>query len=849
MEVPSEIELSEDVAGQEEKANEEEDGLEQLQRDPQEVEDTLRDTQITPEVLNMLRQDHHVDLSQCPDSYKENSKQEKLLLAIAENFRSQYAHLYPDRKPLLMCPRNECGVQKFVSTTLRPTLLSHPELYSWEGCASFVSEFLSMKPLEPPFDPPRHLFSPALVLQTQRGTCFDFSTLLCSLLLGAGYDAYCVSGYAVKDICLLNQSRQECPLLVPPEKRKTEEQKQEMRKYSVKPPRDLRSSFKQQQEARRQAETEAAVHKERQEAEREQEERERPPPDSLLGLRVHCWVLVLCGKRKVPENFFIDPLTGKSYATTNENFLGIESVWNHQNYWVNMQDCRFGCAKMTYDLGDAEKWEYLLFGPTSQSQQLIREQQDIENEDETDEALFEMPQSWVSPIYISQEDMESRCPGGTKVTQYRKAKLEKFAPYLLKDGLVTRLSVYDDLDCTQLKTVKEWYKNRHDHLEEKELEKTSNVTVEHFSPGRNDALKRHRYTTLIPENERQMDFYSTARVDGLASRVETPFEMTETFEDRPDFLCYRHVIFGKWPDVSKGGMVPDQGQRPLQKVVERFHRDKSKPASKDVAERSFLVSEGWIEVTYHLEDDRIIPGWHIFVKPQDSRNSLNQPTFNSEMVSSFQVDPFAKPYKELFLYEMLMSLMKEEENVILRTRESEHEIKAILTLREQENSNTELHTSIYNTTKHEKARTLWREQERKAKEEHQGLKEKERDYLAPYLSKHGNPESLTQQAAIQIRADCLADLKQHLTRHANVIQARYEKETQQLQMKQQWFQKNQLHITKEEETEYLAYCSGAMLRIRVLKQRLNRHKEEASQRYQALDEKLRRDPRLANHLW
>lgn len=73
-------------------------------------------------------------------------------------------------------------------------------------------------------------------------------------------------------------------------------------------------------------------------------ERERLPPDPLLGLRVHCWVLILSGNREVPENFFINPLTGKSLSTTNKCFLGIESIWNHQNYWVNMQDCRFGCA-------------------------------------------------------------------------------------------------------------------------------------------------------------------------------------------------------------------------------------------------------------------------------------------------------------------------------------------------------------------------------------------------------------------------------------------------------------------------------------------------------------------------
>lgn len=147
---------------------------------------------------------------------------------------------------------------------------------------------------------------------------------------------------------------------------KTEEKKKTMRKYSVKPPRDLHSTFEKHQEEKRHTEAKAAALKEQLEAERLQkvryrmfqwnsdfsfafspvpskQEKERPPPDPLLGLRVHSWVLVLSGNREVPENFFIDPLTGKSYSTTNENFLGIESIWNHKNYWVNKQDCTFGC--------------------------------------------------------------------------------------------------------------------------------------------------------------------------------------------------------------------------------------------------------------------------------------------------------------------------------------------------------------------------------------------------------------------------------------------------------------------------------------------------------------------------
>ena len=40
-----------------------------------------------------------------------------------------------------------------------------------------------------------------------------------------------------------------------------------------------------------------------------------------------------------------------------------------------------------------------------------------------------------------------RCPQGRKTKLYKRAKLEKFAPYVCNDGLVCRLTVYDDNEC------------------------------------------------------------------------------------------------------------------------------------------------------------------------------------------------------------------------------------------------------------------------------------------------------------------------------------------------------------------------------------------------------------------
>lgn len=48
-------------------------------------------------------------------------------------------------------------------------------------------------------------------------------------------------------------------------------------------------------------------------------------------------------------------------------------------------------------------------------------------------------------------------------------------------------------------------------------------------------------------------------------------------------------------------------------------------------------------------------------------------------------------------------------------------------------------------------------------------------------------------------------------------------ETQELQRKQSWYQQNQVSMTKEDEEEYLNYCSEAMFRIHILEQRLNRY--------------------------
>ncbi|KAM9852586.1 dynein regulatory complex subunit 7-like [Aulostomus maculatus] len=627
----------------------------------------------------------------CPVTYRANSSDELQLLAIADNFQRQYSHLYPSRSQLLLCPLNECGVRKFVSTTLRPTTTSHPELFTWEGCASFVADFLSLEPLNLLFNVPRYLHSSTSVLKKQRATCFEYATLLCSLLLGINYDAYCVSGYATKDMCQLDQSPQDCHLLDTEVEVVPSEQKPQENEHNTNPVKELKSWFDvQQREKKKEAEAMLLQRK------KLQEENQQPPAYHRSCFRqVHCWVLVLSGSQSLQENFFIDPLTGKKYSTADDNFLGIESVWNNLNYYVNMQNHKNGCADMVYDLDDIKMWEPVLYRATSKkllNVNIMRNKESNIIKDETDEEhpslVFEMPRSWVNCLLISKQDLETRWPGGCKTIRYRMAELEMFAPNLQSDGLVTRLTLYKDVFCTEVVMVKERYQHRNDHLQEREVRKVNNSTSERFMPGRRFNILFHRYTLQTTGIEHEMEF-SNARVDGLIWRLVSLDEMTETFKGREDFLSYRQVVFDrnvKNSDLDDSSCPKEQ---PLLRVVERFHRNRKKSAKEDVAERVFLMAQRRIEVTYHLEEDRFMPSRRGFVRPRAKDST-------AEMVSSFQVDISEKPPTTLKQHEMLVALIKDERDVVFQIKESEKEVRQILACRDQEERDVRLHFSARN---------------------------------------------------------------------------------------------------------------------------------------------------------
>ena len=111
----------------------------------------------------------------------------------------------------------------------------------------------------------------------------------------------------------------------------------------------------------------------------------------------------------------------------------------------------------------------------------------------------------------------------------------------------------------------------------------------------------------------------------------------------------------------------------LQKIVEEFERDYSKPATEDVAQRSFLLSESRIELVYHLSPEHITQNTREFVIPQLSADQGFNLTWSPDMTSAYHADLHESEPKDRELFTLLEELVKiqEQSQAIVRTSEQE----------------------------------------------------------------------------------------------------------------------------------------------------------------------------------
>ena len=160
---------------EDEEPDEGEEGLEE-ELPPTRTEVHYEEVADTPN--SKLYRISETDVMAQADTYRNNTQKEELMLEYVRHFERQFENLHPKRKPLLLAPRNECGARKFICTSLRPTQLPYQDLYDYDKCAKFVSDFVTYEPLELATSLPQHMPSPSACIAWQAGDSFDMAQLL-----------------------------------------------------------------------------------------------------------------------------------------------------------------------------------------------------------------------------------------------------------------------------------------------------------------------------------------------------------------------------------------------------------------------------------------------------------------------------------------------------------------------------------------------------------------------------------------------------------------------------------------------------------------------------------------------
>ena len=843
----------------------------------------------------------NTDPATVASNFISNTEKEKAMLQYVSKFNRIFKELYPQRRPMVFVAKNEFDQLKCVCTTIRPSQLHYTELYDLPSCARFVAAYLEYQPLANPLQYPTHLVSPSGVLEWRIGDCFDFSILLTSLLRGYGYDAHCVAGYAPQAVTMNNQSSVNCPnleeLLVggtsgveqksgrvfhKPGKQKEKKKS----KYHVSLDQPLESTF-----VRDMAEQVKALHDAAAPVMESEEEVGEAPAESdeFEGKRVHCWVLVLSGKRELTENIFVEPSTGQIYPISKSPYLGVEYMWNHENIWVNMQlpephsDSRNDVSIMSLDLKNRKEWEPLLdtsFHENKENEAVAKPENvlgalgkgrldavssspggtpkasdvskaggnllrdatlNAEAEKGSDTLALEnypiadMPPSWVPKLTILPEQFDTRCPKGHKLVQYKECTHEVFAKFgecSRWDGMVERVILFDDPQCQSIKQCVEFFARRKDRLKKRLSLPKEETVLEYFDPGASFGLKE---TKTVKGEERVMHFYHTARLDGLVERKEAlGSKITETFQDRDDRLVYRSVSYTRKSETSDDALESQPSDSRTSGIDTDATEDVlpiRKATQKFGRNADVPAARDVVKRTFFVSSSRIRVDFHY---GDDSITASSRLYSRDGPPQITEVDPLEPPAQESVLMEEYQVLVLAEKECVQSVRDMEREVKEILGTRQREEQHILLLVPYYDVVRNAK------EESDEEKEQEQQV---EHDYLSAFLPQ--SSRIMSEVEAKSVRERCLQALKDRLIERANTIQSRHDEETAALAKRQANFQRDRDQLSRAEEEEYERACEESMFRIHVLEQRLKRHEEQALQKYYDLDTKLRNEPRLA----
>ena len=143
------------------------------------------------------------------------------------------------------------------------------------------------------------------------------------------------------------------------------------------------------------------------------------------------------------------------------------AVFNHQNFWVNLDPTQdVDTVNLDFHEDAKGEWEYVMIQPNKDKGAEDEEDDDDDDDDEDaqEEEVLDMPPPWAPKLFVNKDKFSDGCPNGEKTVFYKKCKVDFYSECKQVDGLVKRVTIYEDFKRLIVKEVRGYYKNRRDFL-------------------------------------------------------------------------------------------------------------------------------------------------------------------------------------------------------------------------------------------------------------------------------------------------------------------------------------------------------------------------------------------------
>ena len=425
-----------------------------------------------------------------------------------------------------------------------------------------------------------------------------------------------------------------------------------------------------------------------------------------------------------------------------------------------------------------------------------------------------------------------------------------YADWSQHDGLIKKISIYQDFKRLILLETRWYFRNRRDKLYLRRRFPYEYKLIEYYESS--DKTNYWKKLIQIDGHLRQLYFYhhrnNDKNKDGLIYREEQIGSKTiEKYKDREDHLEYRSVEFIPIPKNQKDATMLELKDihfkcAKILNMVQKFGLNHEMPAEDQIRMTEFNIEKGDVFIYYHYKDGKITANQNSFKCKDLIGNSSAVDEMNNKEVVENALQQKQKKIHEMEI-ECHHQINAQEETAGTERDARTSKEKEIMSHRFN-NDQEVIFKDILEKSYYDKARDKMKQG--KKKEEEDTGKEQEKDYLWPILDKLKFTEiaELSQDQAMEVKNVALQRLKERLLTRAEIIQRRLEAETKALQDAFQSLKRKGEHTTDDDEHEYEKKVTDANFKIEILTERASHHYKNSLTKFNELDQKLMNDPRL-----